>query len=84
MKLFLLVTQHGRPRSPELLTESELEPGSDVYEVSAPWDRPAPINPGGRGKSHFQLKPEDEITHVRVPASIAPIVKAFAVWYYSK
>jgi hypothetical protein len=84
MKLFLLLTQRGRPRSPELLAESELEPGSDVYEVSAPWDRPLPINPGGRGKSSYgELAEGDDVTHIRVPTSIAPIVKSFAVWLYS-
>lgn len=84
MKLFLLLTQRGRPRSPELLTESELEPGSDVYEVSVPWERPAPINPGGRGKSSYgELAEGDKITWIRVPTSIAPIVKSFAVWFYA-
>jgi hypothetical protein len=83
MKLFLLLTQRGRPRSPELLTESELEPGSDVYEVSAPWDRPLPINPGGRGKSSYGELAGDKITWIRVPESIAPAVKSFAVWLYS-
>ena len=81
-KLFVLLTDHGFVRSPKLVSEKEIGDNPHI-EVIMPWERPLPINPGGRGKSLFDLKPNDPITFIRVPKSIVPIVKAFAVWLYN-
>ena len=88
MKLYLLLTSSGRIQSPELLTEQEvyqLRQDSDrdlnVVEVNLPWERSLPISElGGRGKSPYDLKDGEKITHIRVPESIAEDVKRFAIW----
>ena len=88
MKLYLLLTPSGRIQSPELLTEQEvyrLRQDSDrdlsTVEVNLPWERSLPISElGGRGKSPYDLKNGEKITHIRVPESIAEDVKRFAIW----
>lgn len=88
MKLYLLLTSSGRIQSPELLTEQEvyqLRQDSDrdlsTIEVNLPWERSLPISElGGRGKSPYDLKEGEKITHIRVPESIAEDVKRFAIW----
>ncbi len=88
MKLYLLLTSSGRIQSPELLTEQEVyqlrqdsERDLNVVEVNLPWERSLPISElGGRGKSPYDLKDGEKITHIRVPESIAEDVKRFAIW----
>lgn len=89
MKLYLLLTPSGRIQGPELLTEQEVyqsRQGSDrdsstVEVVNLPWERSLPISDlGGRGKSPYDLKNGEKITHIRVPESIAEDVKRFAIW----
>jgi len=86
-KLFLLLSRSGRPRSPDLLTEGEVlalrqdvDFDFDVFEVTAPWDRPAPISKGGRGGSIFQLEDGEDVTHLRVPRGLLEGTKSYAVW----
>lgn len=88
MKLYLLATPSSRIQSPELLTEQEvyqLRQDSDrdlnVVAINLPWERSLPISElGGRGKSPYDLKNGEKITHIRVPESIAEDVKRFAIW----
>ena len=87
MKLYLLLMPSGRVQSPELLTEQEvyqLREGSrdlNIAEISLPWERSLPISKlGGRGKSPYELKDGEKITHIRVPEGIAEDVKRFAIW----
>lgn len=89
MKLYLLLTPSGRIQDPELLTEQEVcqlrqdsNRDSSTVEVNLPWEqRSLPISElGGRGKSPYDLKNGEKITHIRVPESIAEDVKRFAIW----
>lgn len=88
MKLYLLLTPSCRIQSPELLTEQEVyqsrqdsDRDLNVVEVNLPWERSLPISElGGRGKSPYDLKNGEKITHIRVPESIAEDVKRFAIW----
>ena len=88
MKFYLLLTPSGRVQSPELLTGQEvyrLRQDSDrdlsTVGVKLPWERSLPISElGGRGKSPYDLKDGEKITHIRVPESIAEDVKRFAIW----
>lgn len=88
MKLYLLLMPSGRIQDPELLTEQEVcqlrqdsNRDSSTVEVNLPWERSLPISElGGRGKSPYDLKNGEKITHIRVPESIAEDVKRFAIW----
>lgn len=89
MKLFLLLTQSGHVRSPQLLTESEIQGLAetsgheiDCLEVEVPWVRePRAKNTGGRNVSPYPADVRSDITAIRVPMRDRWEVKKFAEWY---